>query len=122
MQMNCILIQFFVKKFFTFVIYQSCVIITISVLPPGRSLVPALCPLPFPHHLLLSECCKGSRRDTHGVYRPWHSAQILPIEAAHETEGRFLAFEPYFIGDSFFLRWVPHPSSVAYYDRLLLSR
>ena len=44
----------------------------------------------------------GSRRDTHGVYRPWYSPQLLPNEGAHGTEDCFLAFVPCFLGDSFF--------------------
>src|SRR4051812_34283079 len=58
---------------------------------------------PFSQALLLTGCCMGPRRDSHHVYRPWYFPQLLPIEGAHGTVGRFLAFVSYFLGDSFFL-------------------
>jgi len=45
----------------------------------------------------------GLRRDASGIYRSWYFSQLLPIEGAHGTEGRFLAFVPYFV--PFILRW-----------------
>src|SRR5437867_282736 len=78
------------------------IIIIISVLPSGRYLAPGPC-LSLFSVSSLTGCCIGSRRDTHGVYRPWYFPQLLHIEWAHGIEGRFLVFVPYFLGDSFFL-------------------
>ena len=44
----------------------------------------------------------GPRRDTNAVYGPWYAPQLLSIEGAHWTVGSFLAFLPYFLGNSFF--------------------
>src|SRR3989442_1678691 len=44
--------------------------------------------------------------------------QLLPIEGTRGPESFFSvrAILPYFLGDLFFLRWVPRPSSVDFYD------
>ena len=42
------------------------------------------------------------------------SPQLLHIDGAHGTEGRFLAFVLYFLGDSVFLGGSPCPSLVVY--------
>src|SRR5206468_11741392 len=60
--------------------FKSNFIIIISVLPLGRFVAPGPWLLPFLQSLLLTMRCMGPRRDTHGVYRPWYSPQLLPIE------------------------------------------
>ena len=69
------------------------------------------CPLEGPLHLIIClfffpsllfwRNVAWDPRDTHGVYRPWYSPQLLPIEGAHGTNNPFLALVPYFLGDSF---------------------
>src|SRR3989442_15946278 len=88
------------------------IIIVISVLP-----------LAGPWHLILflslspvssfDWVLHGIPRDTIVVHRPWYSPGFLPIEGAHEIEGRFLAFVPYLTGDLFFCDELPRPSSVS---------
>ena len=48
--------------------------------------------LPFLQSLLLTGCCMGPHRDTHGVYRSWYSPQFLPIEGAFGIEDSFYSF------------------------------